>query len=412
MPQNTEPTLILPFWKKLLFSSVLLVILFTILETGACVYLKATQGYDGEHQTQYEFDSYKNMLPARNYVDTRGIRHNAQGFRHDGDVTREKPDGTLRVFFMGASTAYGLGGLWKHIQTDYAVIDNDDLISAYLERELAAAFPDKKVEVINAAITSVWTHHHLIYLNQTILSYDPDMIVLMDGFNDFFRTDPNHDQFASYSYGEKAHVIMGEPTLRSLATANGWWFFRKSSFINVTGRSLRAVKYLLTPEPEQPALDVDGTYNDFVQIFERSALTMNRRIASLLQLEEIPALFVMQPMLILERDRLASMPEVEQRLFAYNVESYRPNYEEFMTRAAPHAANRMNQTVRGFDAGFFDATGIFRPDESEQIYTDYCHLTPYANELLAKKIAARVIPMLGVEATPADNTPASDASGD
>ena len=74
--------------------------------------------------------------------------------------------------------------------------------------------------MINAAITSTWTHHHLIYLNQRILRYDPDMILFMDGFNDFFKSEPDHDQFATYSYGMPSRVIMGEPTLYSLAYAN------------------------------------------------------------------------------------------------------------------------------------------------------------------------------------------------
>ena len=266
--------------------------------------------------------------------------------------------------------------------------------------------------MINAAITSAWTHHHLIYLNQTILSYDPDLIIFLDGFNDFFQANPYHDQFASYAYGEKAHVIMGEPTLGSLATANGWWFFRKSRFINVLGRSLRNLKHLVTPEPKQEALDVDGMYRDFVEVFERSALTMNKRTASLLQLEGVPAVFVMQPMLILERDRLESMPGIERQLFDFNLESWRPNYEDLITRAVPYAAKRMTETVTPFGADFFDATSIFGPQEREQIFTDYCHLTPHANELLAKSIAARVIPMIDAAAATTDSTPAPGPSDD
>lgn len=398
--ESQPSTPALPAWKKLLFVGIPLVIVFTILEAGSCVYLRATRGFDGEHLLQYAFDPYKNVRPAPNYVDTRGIRHNAQGFRHDGDVTPEKREGVLRVFFMGASTAYGLGGLWTHLQTDYEVLDNDELISAFLQRILAAAFPSREVEVINAAITSTWTHHHLIYLNQTILGYDPDVIVLLDGFNDFFHSSPHHDQFASYSYGVAANRIMGEPTIASLARANGWWAFRRSAFVHVLGRSLRDAKLMLSSKRKQKPVDVERAYQGFTETFERSALTMNKRIASLLELEQIPVLFVMQPLLILERDRLESMPEMERRLFEYNNQSYAPNYEELMTRAAPSAARRMQDTVSRFGAEFFDATSIFGPQESEQIFTDYCHLTPYANERLAREIAKRVIPMVEEAAQP------------
>ena len=74
--------------KKVVFSLILFVICFAVLEGASNVYLRVTRGYDGEHLIQYEFDAYKNLLPTRNFVDTRGIRHNSQGFRHPVDGSR------------------------------------------------------------------------------------------------------------------------------------------------------------------------------------------------------------------------------------------------------------------------------------------------------------------------------------
>src|SRR4051812_33435373 len=100
----------LPTWKRRLFTAITLVILVGLLELMASLYLRATRGYDGEHLYQYDFDAYKNILPARNYRDTRGIAHNAVGFRRSTEVPVAKPPRTLRIFLMGGSTAYGLGG--------------------------------------------------------------------------------------------------------------------------------------------------------------------------------------------------------------------------------------------------------------------------------------------------------------
>ncbi len=147
----------------------LFVLLFALLEFGTRVYLKAARGYDGEHLYQFAFDPYKNILPTPGYVDTRGIEHNRMGFRRTGEVSVKKPADTYRIFLMGASTGYGLGGLWPHIDPKWPVLKNSETIDAYLEKELAPHFPGKKIEVINAAVTSTWTHHNLIYLNQTIL---------------------------------------------------------------------------------------------------------------------------------------------------------------------------------------------------------------------------------------------------
>jgi hypothetical protein len=155
--------------KKLwLFRLILLSLVLGVLQLFAYAYLRLSRGYDGRHLMQYEYDPYKNVLPTRNYVDTRGIRHNSVGFRRNTEVSRSKPKGVFRIFLMGGSTAYGLGGLWPHIQREYAVIPNEKTIDAFLERILAASFADRKIEVINAAITSTWTHHSLIYLDQTM----------------------------------------------------------------------------------------------------------------------------------------------------------------------------------------------------------------------------------------------------
>ena len=56
----------------------------------------------------HQFDDYKNIHPTLHYQDTRGVTHNAQGFRRTEDVSATKPSGTYRVFLMGGSTAYGL----------------------------------------------------------------------------------------------------------------------------------------------------------------------------------------------------------------------------------------------------------------------------------------------------------------
>lgn len=235
----------------------MLLLTWVSLEAMAYACLRVTRGYDGSHLYEFDFDPYKNILPARNYVDVRGVRHNSQGFRRDSVVSKAKPEGTYRIFLMGGSTAYGIGGLWKHLQRDFAVIDNSETIDSHLERTLAAAMPGQRFEVINAAITSTWTHHHLIYINQTILGFDPDMVLLLDGFNDFYHTNPSHDQFEGYTYNLESRIIMGEPTLKSLARANAWWAFRKTPLGYVSGRAFRNSLLLFRRRCARVRMDVE-----------------------------------------------------------------------------------------------------------------------------------------------------------
>lgn len=386
---SAEPTL--PRWKKVLFSLILLVVMLAVFEGGARLYLRLARGYDGRHLYQYVFDPYKNLLPTPNYVDTRGIEHNAQGFRRSEDVLREKPEGTYRVFLMGGSTAYGLGGLWAHLQEEYAVLDNTETIDAYLEAELQGALPDRRVEVINAAITSTWTHHSLIYVNQAILGYDPDMILFLDGFNDFYYTNLGHDQFGSYSYNLPSRVIMGEPSVSALAYANGWWWFRRSALAHLVGRGLRVVKLIIKGKPEQAPVNVARDLAGLSQVFPQNALAMHRRIGLILKDVGVVPVFMLQPMLALERDK--PMPEIERQLFEFNIESYRPNYEPFIHQARDTVAAYEQAMAEEIGAEFLDLTRIFQ-DVPGQIYTDYAHLTPEGNALLAGYVAERILPII------------------
>lgn len=379
-------------WKKLLFGTVTFLILATLLEVGAGVYLRYSQGYDGEHLYQYDFDAYRNIRLKPHWTDIRGIRHNAQGFRRDGEVSVEKPDGTFRIFLMGGSTAYGTGGLWPHLQTEFEVLDNSETISAYLEERLDRDFSDVRIEVINAAVPSTWTHHHLIYLNQEIFKYDPDMVLFLDGFNDFFHNDPGHDQFAAYAYGEQSRVILGPPTLGSLASANAWWLFRKSAFFHVVFRVARNVRQVIAGPGDRTPNDVERSIEQLRINFPKNALAMIRRTALIVEGEGVDAVFMIQPMLILERER-PGLEGIERELFEFNVTSYVDNYEDYIQQAVPLVSELEREALAETSAGFMDLTGIYHDTEG-QIFTDYAHLTPHGNQVLVDVVAEYITPRI------------------
>ena len=384
--------------RKIALLAIVLVAFFAAtLEFGARLYLRATRGYDGAHLYQFAFDPYKNILPSPNYVDTRGIRHNAKGFRRSSEVTLEKPSDTYRIFLMGGSTAYGMGGLWPHIDDRYPVLKNNETIDAYLEKDLGSALPGLRVEVINAAITSTWTHHNLIYLNQTILKYRPDMVLFLDGFNDYYHFDKGHDQFASYSYNLPSRVILGDPTLFSLAYANGWWLFRKSALVHLVARGASNLMLLLSKRPDREAIDVERAVARQRENFSSNALKMEERCGLILRNEQVIPVFILQPMLILERDR--NLTDMERRLFDFNVDSYLPNYEAFIARAVEYVRTQEAEMAARVGGTFIDLTGIYE-DAEGQIYTDYAHLTPEGNKLAAKVIGKHILPIIRERTAP------------
>jgi len=377
---------------KRLFFLLLIAVFVGLCQLAAVGYLKAYEGYDGKHLLQYAYDPYKNVLPMPNYVDTRGIKHNSVGFRRSTEVPIAKPAGVFRIFLVGGSTAYGLGGLWPHIQPEFAVLKNTETIDTYLERYLNEAVPGRRIEVINAAITSTWTHHHLIYLNQSLLKYDPDMVLFLDGFNDFYFVNTNHDQFEDYAYSADSRFMLGEPTISSLTYSAAWWMFRKFALARVVARNARTVKQLLSKRPTRTPINVDTAMAGLREVFPKSGLKMWRRSGLILKDEGIQPVFMLQPMLILERRR-TQMPEVERKLFDFTVESYLPNYEAFAQQAVEFVRGKSAAMVTETGAEFIDLTNIYA-NATGQVFTDYAHLTPAANDVLARYVSARIVPLI------------------
>ncbi|MBI5317522.1 MAG: SGNH/GDSL hydrolase family protein [Nitrospirae bacterium] len=362
------------------------------LEVASYSYLRVVEGYDGEHLMTYEFDEYKNIQPTPNYHNTKGIHHNAQGFREDSDTPREKDANTYRIFIMGGSTAYGLQSMSKFGQDKYSVIRNNETIDAYLEEYLRGKAGNKKVEVINAAITSQYSHHHLIYLNQTVLKFHPDMVVFIDGFNDYFQYVKGFDQFRDYGYQERAHLYLGPPTIEAWAGYTGWWLFRKSHFIHVASKTLRPIWVTIKSIGGKRArVDVEDALQNLEINAKGNFVKMVERNSLILRHEEVVPVFVLQPELAFKQNKVLS--PLEQQIYAELDQQWQENFVEFKNRARPLVVDYLHKSTTRTGSVFLDMTDIFGGFDGDA-YTDYCHLTPMGNKLLAERIGERILPLL------------------
>jgi tetratricopeptide (TPR) repeat protein len=86
---------------------------------------------------------------------------------------RNKPDDCFRVFVMGSSTVIGFP------------YDNNLMFSRILQERLQDAYPDKKIEMVNTAITAINTFTLLDFMPQ-ILAEKPDAILIYAGHNEFY----------------------------------------------------------------------------------------------------------------------------------------------------------------------------------------------------------------------------------
>lgn len=384
---------------RLVAYGLMLLLGFSVLEIASCSYLRVFEGYDGKHLMTYEFDEYKNIQPTPNYHNTKGIHHNAQGFREETETSREKDTNTYRIFIMGGSTAYGLQSMSKFGQDKYSVIRNSETIDAYLEEYLRSKAGGKKVEVINAAITSQYSHHHLIYLNQTILKFHPDMVVFIDGFNDYFQYVNEFDQFRDYGYQERAHLYLGPPTIEAWMGYTGWWLFRKSHFVHLASKTLRPIWLSVRSiGRERVHIDVEAALHNLEANAKANFLKMVERNSLILRHEGVVPVFVLQPELAFKQSKVLS--PLERQIYEELDQQWQENFVEFKNRARPLVVNYLQKSTGRTGSVFLDMTDVFGGVEGD-VYTDYCHLTPMGNKKLAEKIGEQILPLMA--AKPATN---------
>ncbi len=123
-----------------------------------------------------------NPVPAFKIVDKSGIQFVERSGFHPlmnpelKPFTLERPKGGLRIFVLGGSAAAG----WP-----YHV--GDTHISALLERKLRMLYPERSIEVVNAAAGTYASHRVKLILDE-VIHYNPDAIFLYNGNNEFLES--------------------------------------------------------------------------------------------------------------------------------------------------------------------------------------------------------------------------------
>ncbi len=169
-------------WKRPLFALIAVVLTFALLE-GALWALGVRPLLDDRDPFQgfssavrvFELDAGRGVWRTT----PRAVAHsfNAQSF------AAIKPDNGFRVFVLGGSDVYGFP--WGA----------EVAFAKSLERALQAAYPDRRVEIVNAAAMSYGSHRLRILVHE-LLEYSPDLLVIASGHNEFVEQDFYRDLLA------------------------------------------------------------------------------------------------------------------------------------------------------------------------------------------------------------------------
>ena len=117
----------------------------------------------------------KKIYPCRegsNYDGCIEEKYNSYGFRGD-EFEKEKPHDTYRIFTVGGSTTFGVGA------------NGDETWPANLQKIINKEITEKKIEVINFGAYGAKSESEYILIKNKIISLNPDLIIMYDGWNDF-----------------------------------------------------------------------------------------------------------------------------------------------------------------------------------------------------------------------------------
>lgn len=142
--------------------------------------------------------SYDTMLVDRDEFGSKGKANgryekwilNSHGFRGP-EIQIERPKGLIRIVTFGASETFGLyespGKEWPN----------------QLRAALQTLYPDRKIEVINAARAGLSLESSKDYFEHRVLKFHPDIVLYYQGFSEYMDKDSLRPQKATIEQQQK-----------------------------------------------------------------------------------------------------------------------------------------------------------------------------------------------------------------
>jgi lysophospholipase L1-like esterase len=266
----------------------------------------------------------------------KGARINVMGFRADGEPALPKPEGTVRIFLTGGSTAYGTGAP-----------DQERTIAGYLAAILKrdqAPRTGMNYEVFTMANPAWASTHERIIIENRLSELDPDLVISFSGTNDVHWGILGKDVFWFRTYADE--------------------FFRNliREIYSLTDRDLPDIIPPVTKEDIPPPL-----------VAQR--LVKNVRLSAFaLAQADVDYVFVLQPTLATTGKRLSGREQRNLRHRDYFQACY----------------SRMDKELRLLQAENFtylNLAGVFdQMSGQEDIFLDSYHFGDKGNELIARQI--------------------------
>ncbi len=165
----------LPIWKKAIFSLLICVTFFALLELS--LWLCGVSPIMYEEDPYVGFTSHVPLFveqSGEDGVSYLAMARNKRRFFNDQEFPREKADDVRRIFCMGGSTTYG------------RPYDDATSFCGWLRELLPVADPSSNWELINAGGIS-YASYRVAVLMEELSAYQPDVFIVYCGQNEFLE---------------------------------------------------------------------------------------------------------------------------------------------------------------------------------------------------------------------------------
>jgi hypothetical protein len=266
---------------------------------------------------------------------------------------KEKPENSYRIVLSGGSVAYGQ--------------KLNETISANLEKILKDSFPKNNIEVLNGGVPAYVIEQEFILIQLILQYYQPDMIISLDGYNDLISTEINRyyhspDILAPHNWRDFRHIRHQEKKARL-----------SGRFYGIFPNIYRARDFFFR--------------RNFDKEFEYSKISNNKELIAQTYARRVDDIHA-----------FCSGKSIHYHHFLQPVrftDKQNNTREEHLYKIYTCMNDSLN--IRPYNTSLLN---IFRSNNS--VFKDECHVISTGNNIFAKEISNKIIPILKEEIQSSD----------
>lgn len=325
---------------------------------------EAAQAYKQDRQnpdalTNYSWAPFNLPAPFVGGAPLPGVQQNAHinrlQFRSDKEIAIPKPEGVLRVFLTGGSTAYSSGAS-----------GDDRTIASYLEKDLNTQVGQangKKIEVFTMATPGWASTHERIVIENLLSELQPDLIISLSGNNDVHWAELGRNVLWFRTYYD-AHVFS--------LVENAYWMTER-------------IKLEDNIVPATSPIDPNVVAQRLIKNVDLITFTLSRT--------NTPYLFVLQPSLATVSKHLTAREaallqnrSVQENANAQKAIPEKSAHQDYF-RACYQALDSALASAAERGLHYVNLSHVFDAQGNEEIFLDSYHFGDKGNEIVAQAIA-------------------------